>query len=365
MKRKLILAFSMVALLTVLFAISVSAAEPVETWDVSATSNDNVTATLYSDYSLVISGTGNMKMSWAGRSAPWYYSYGANITSVIIENCVTNIGKYAFYGCENLINVVFGDNVTSIGEGAFYACKSLTSVVIPDSVTSISIWAFSSCDSLTSVVIPNSVTSIAEFAFYHSDSLTIYCEAKERPNGWSTSWNGSVCPVVSDYKNTLKNRIFQFKGYSFNESGSFAIGFDINYEAKAIYEELTGETLDIGVVFAGLENLAGKLPIDENGNSAILNVGKVIKKSLTDYSYTSYDFVLSDVSDDIKDVKLVIASYVYDGQSAKYEEGNGISDTVAGISYNQAKEDTRVSEEPENSWADKPSIPGGFPDEEA
>ena len=45
---------------------------------------------------LTISGTG--KMSDFSYSAPWH-SYRNNITSVIIENGVTSIGKYAFKSC--------------------------------------------------------------------------------------------------------------------------------------------------------------------------------------------------------------------------------------------------------------------------
>ena len=483
MKKRILLAISMIAVMTVLFAVSVSAAKPVKTWDVSATENDNVTAYLYNDpsyssmYTLTISGNGAMK-NWTYSSyVPWY-SYRRSITTVTIENGIKNIGSDALYYCDSLTSVVIGDSVTSIGNYAFYYCDSLTSVVIPDSVTSIGDSAFRYCysltsvvigdsvtsigfyafeycdsltsvvipdsvtsigssafrycssltsitvkdgntsyksldgnlytydmktliqyaigkkdtlfvipngvtsignfafrsctsltsvvigdsvtsignsafyycDSLTSVVIPDSVTSIGSFAFYNCNSLTIYLEATTKPDGWDPRWRYKNNKVVGDYKNTLKNRIFEYKGYSFSEAGGFAIGFDINYEAKALYEKLTGEVLDIGVVFAGYDNLAGKTPLDQNGNVAKLSEGRVIKKSLTEYGYTSYDFIISDISDDIKDVKLVIASYVYDGNCAKYEEGNSLSDTVKGISYNDAKTNTSIGEIPEIDW---------------
>ena len=48
MKKKILLLLTFVAVITVLFAISASAAEPIETWDISATSSDSVTAYLYS-----------------------------------------------------------------------------------------------------------------------------------------------------------------------------------------------------------------------------------------------------------------------------------------------------------------------------
>ena len=92
-----------------------------------------------------------------------------------------------------------GIQVTTIAPYAFYGCTSLTSITIPRSVTSIGDLAFERCSSLTSITIPSSVTSIGDFAFYKCSSLTIYCEAENKPSGWSLSWNSSNRPVVWGY----------------------------------------------------------------------------------------------------------------------------------------------------------------------
>ena len=146
------------------------------------------------------------------------------VTEIVIPDCVTSIGDYAFYDCSSLTSVVIGDSVTSIGnyafsgrsklqyniEGnlkylgnannpylyladttstsitsatindnckfigcfAFENCSNLSSIEIPDSVTSIGYYAFYNCSKLTSVVIPDSVTSIGDCAFYNCNSLT-------------------------------------------------------------------------------------------------------------------------------------------------------------------------------------------------
>ena len=52
----------------------------------------------------------------------------------------------------------------------------------------------------------------------------------------------------------------------------------------------------------------------------------------------TYDLILTDIDDSVKDVKFVIAAYIYNGESVKYVQDNGLSDTVSGISYNEAKE---------------------------
>ena len=62
-------------------------------------------------------------------------------------------------------DVVIPDCVTKIGGFAFMACKALKSVERPDSVTDIDIKAFEYCSSLKSVEIPDSVTKIGRDAF--------------------------------------------------------------------------------------------------------------------------------------------------------------------------------------------------------
>ncbi len=145
------------------------------------------------------------------------------LTGVVIPDSVTTIGGYVFQRCTELANVVIPNGVTEIGCSVFSLCTSLTRVVIPESVTTIGDYAFEECErltsivmsknlieigdyafngcnKLTSVVIPKSVATIGGFAFSGCIELTIYCEAEERQNGWSSNWNYIDCPVVWNYK---------------------------------------------------------------------------------------------------------------------------------------------------------------------
>ncbi len=94
------------------------------------------------------------------------------MTSIVIPDSVTSIGRYAFRDCSLLTSITIPDSVTSIGDYAFYGCSSLTSITIPDSVTSIGYFAFAYCSSLQSITIPDSVTSIGNYAFEDCSSLT-------------------------------------------------------------------------------------------------------------------------------------------------------------------------------------------------
>ena len=106
------------------------------------------------------------------RIGRYVFAWCSSLTSLTIPDSVTSIGEYAVYGCDNLTNVTIGNGVTHIGDYAFACCNNLTSVTIPDSVTSIGSSAFWRCYSLTSVTIGDGVTSIGSSAFSDCDSLT-------------------------------------------------------------------------------------------------------------------------------------------------------------------------------------------------
>ena len=110
---------------------------------------------------LTISGKGEMGDYIFNDEAPW----GKNITEVLVENGVTNIGELAFYGCERLTSITIPNSVTSIDEYAFSDCTGLKSIIIPDSVISIGDSAFRACTGLTGISIPDSVKSIKGYVF--------------------------------------------------------------------------------------------------------------------------------------------------------------------------------------------------------
>ena len=127
---------------------------------------DNLTWKLGEDGTLTISGTGAMKNY--NHNSPVYMN--SKVKKVVIEDGVTSIGYFTFYGCGSLTSITIPDSVTSIGNNAFCGC-GLTSITIPNGVTSIGTYAFSYCSSLTSITIPDGVTSIGYGAFSDCNSL--------------------------------------------------------------------------------------------------------------------------------------------------------------------------------------------------
>ena len=87
------------------------------------------------------------------------------ITSAVIPEGVTEIGKYAFSGCIGLSGVSFPGSLVSVGEGAFYGCRSLTAVSFEEGLTKIGSFAFYGCTHLADASFPASLRSIGDSSF--------------------------------------------------------------------------------------------------------------------------------------------------------------------------------------------------------
>ena len=126
-------------------------------------------------------------IGWVAFYNTGIYNNPSNWTNgaLYINNCLIAVD-------ENLVgNYTIRSGTRIIADRAFSRCSSLTSIIIPNSVTSIGRVAFFECSSLTSVTIPNSVTSIGYNAFYRCKSLTMfnYAGTKEQ---WKRIEKGKV-----------------------------------------------------------------------------------------------------------------------------------------------------------------------------
>lgn len=178
---------------------------PIVSWAelASGKCGTNLTWSLSEDYTLTISGEGEMyyNLNQGISHVPWYsyrskivkvcigdkvtsiYDYAfreSSVQTVIIPNSVTTLGNYVFESCSKLTSVNseegsgicnIPNTIKTVGKDIFYQCSAITTVIIPDSWISIPQRTFDYCTSLTSVVIPTSVTSIGEWSFSSCTSL--------------------------------------------------------------------------------------------------------------------------------------------------------------------------------------------------
>jgi hypothetical protein len=137
---------------------------------------------------------------------------------------LTEVSKYTFTGCEDLIRIVIPQNVNIIDEHAFANCTNLARITLNTSLTTIGIYAFGNCSSLKTITIPSSVTTIRGSAFYLCKILsTIYCTPTTPPTGLDNYTFETTCKIyvplsaVSSYKyrESWSKYASQIEGYDF------------------------------------------------------------------------------------------------------------------------------------------------------
>jgi len=197
------------------------------------------------------------------------------LKSITIPDSVTSIGSEAFYVCERLTSITIPNNVTSIGENAFDGCKSLTNINVdinnnnyssldgilynkdktqlirvpeafngsysmPGSVTSMSQGAFSSCEYLTSIIISSGVTSISEWAFaycYRLTSITI-------PNSVTSIGERAFFACASLTSITIPSSVTSIGDYAFIHCTS-ATSITIGTLADFYHNTFSGNLWDV------------------------------------------------------------------------------------------------------------------------
>ena len=239
----------------------------------------------------------------------------ADLTEVVIEDGVTEIGKDVFQGCVGLTKVTIPDSVKKIGTWSFYMCKGLKNVDIPanveigdssfrqsgleqvtvsggsvgnyafhriDNLKKISIncetigeEAFSGCDYLTDITLGENVKTLGDKAFYTCDAL----ERVEIPStvtdiGEKTFYS---CPALKEAiirAGTVKAGTF----YNCRALTTLIISdnatLDGSFTARNAYAQGTLETVKIGKGEIGISafNSCPNLTTVELGNG-VTSVG--------------------------------------------------------------------------------------------
>ncbi|MBR5128170.1 MAG: leucine-rich repeat protein, partial [Roseburia sp.] len=134
------------------------------------------------NYSLVISGSGEMDWQWQPgmviNYTPWG-EYEEKITRVELSDGITSIKDEAFWGYSNLVKITVPASVMKIGERAFSGCGFTSAGPIGGGydyeygwTEEIPAYAFASCEKLAEVNLPDELTGIGECAFQYCKALT-------------------------------------------------------------------------------------------------------------------------------------------------------------------------------------------------
>lgn len=166
--KRIISVITFALLFALILCASVSAADDVIKNYMG--DEDEISWKLYESGKLYIYGDADIP-NFTQLESDWS-AYDSKITSVVIEDGVTGIGKYAFYGLSKLKTVSIPDTVDSIGIGAFGKCTKLTEIVIDGDVESIPSECFTGCTLLETVELPEGLRYIRTEAFKNCKSLT-------------------------------------------------------------------------------------------------------------------------------------------------------------------------------------------------
>lgn len=112
-----------------------------------------------------------------GDSAFFSFDKKSQIQKVSLpaSKCITEVGKVAFKGCNNLGEVENFDGVTLINESVFQDCSNLQTITLSGNVTKIGRLAFSGCSTLNLTTLPSQLETISYQAFANSgiDTVTV------------------------------------------------------------------------------------------------------------------------------------------------------------------------------------------------
>ena len=190
---------------------------------------------------LKILGSGAMYDFADAESIPWY-TYKDEITSVVVEPGVTNVGNNAFKNCTALKAVTLDRSVVSIGKDSFYGCTALSDIYVKANPA----------------------------------DLTWNEDGNDFIAGYATTCH-VASRLTADYQAKFNNVNVTFAGYVVNEGGS--CGADVNWY-------LDGDDVII---------ISGSGPMGEFGSSSTpwysqrdQIVGVIIKDGVT--SVGSYAF---------------------------------------------------------------------------
>ena len=143
---------------------------------------DDLTWTLTDDYTLTITGTGDMwDFPWNNETqrgdTPWAV-YTTQICRLVVEEGVTSIGREAFEPCSSLNDVELPDTLIRLGIYCF-AGAAFSKISLPASLETIEYGAFSGCQNLTDAYYDGTMDQWGQISIHSENSClqraTIHC----------------------------------------------------------------------------------------------------------------------------------------------------------------------------------------------
>ncbi len=169
---------------------------------------------------------------------------------------ITEIGKFAFYGCRNLRKVVLPPSIEKISSHAFYLCDKLEEINLSEGLRYIESGAFTSTKSLKCIEIPSTVTVIKDRAFDLSGVVEVIIN-----EGVTTIGSRAFSYCYDLVKINIPNSVTNIGESIFISSDQLeTIELDLNEDFFTIIDGVVYNKNITKIIFA-LPNLEGNLII--------------------------------------------------------------------------------------------------------
>lgn len=222
-----------------------------------------------------------------------------------MPDTVTDIARYAFWGCDQLEDITFSAGLTKIPDYAIANAESLETVTINAPLCAIGLKAFDGCRSLKQIIFPVSVTQIHDTAFDSCGTEALFvCEEGSYVERYASDhgFQSNPSPVYQvtyfeegeTDRNEQKVTDRETQGASAgNSSGQDS---DTERNDNVVNQTTDGMVLGDGrIVSDRVFVMAGNMVVTD-GSNLDGSQESVTLKAIADYAYynqpdlTSYDF---------------------------------------------------------------------------
>lgn len=142
----------------------------------------------------------------------------------------------------------------------------------------------------------------------------------------------TVCQTLEGTRRTAP-AIVVFSGYSVSESGKRGIAVGVRFNSVSLkqYEDVTGETIDFGIVLSSANVLNGANPLKDNGD--VYSTGTVYKHDMSGLGYYESTLKLTGLTGTTINTEFVMSAYIKIGNKIYYIDNGGVSSKVTTVKY--------------------------------
>jgi hypothetical protein len=157
----------------------------------------------------VIINSSELVNSIKAREQSCRYIFGNQVTDYILNEHITEISAFLFYGCSQVDSFTFSHELTSIGDYAFAECKKLSSIVLPETLTQVGSYIFSGCTALVQIEAKSmqpAAASESSFRSLNTASVILFVPVTKRSAyAESTGWKDFVKIIESDFTTSVNS----------------------------------------------------------------------------------------------------------------------------------------------------------------